>query len=217
MDLHLHQSILLLGLDDEKGHFHSAISYLNYGFAAGILLDLILTERIVVQDKRLEVKTNAITHNKVLNEELLRLQKAKKPPKVTAWLHGMVQRNGKAIKKTIDELSIQGILQKTTKKILWVIPVKRYPSLNLAPENDLRNGLKRILLEDVEPTPKEQMLLIIIDSCQFLSELIKEKGQRKKAKERLKALTVDAKMHKFIKDAIQEMQVVITAATAGAI
>ncbi len=147
-----------------------------------------------------------------VNEELLRLQKAKKPPKVTAWLHGMVQRNAKAFNKTIDELVKKGILKKTTRKVLWFIPVKRYPSINLQPENDLRARIEKTLLDQAKPTLKERMLLIIIDTCHFLRTIIKDKEQRKQAKERLKALTDDAEMREFIGDAIQEMQLVITAA-----
>jgi hypothetical protein len=209
MNLHLHESILLLGLDDEKGHFHTSLSYLNYGFAAGIMVDLILAERIIVEEKRLKVKTNALTTNKLLNEELARLQKAKKPPKVTTWLHGMVQRNTKVFKKCIDGLIKQGILKMEKKKILWFFTVNRYPSINLEPENSLRNRLQQIILNDEPPNREEQMLIAIIGACSLMKEIVRDKSQHKQAKKRIKTLTADDSIKKMLGDAIQEMEIVV--------
>lgn len=217
MNLLLHESILLLGLDDEKGHFHSTLAYLNYGFAAAILMDLILAERILVEDKRLKIATNALTTNKLLNEELARLQKAKKPPKVTNWLHNMVQRNSKTFKKCIDGLIQKGILKMEKKKVLWIFPVKRYPSLNLEPENSLRKRLRSIVLERATPDKNDRMLLAIIDACQLVKEIVPEKDKRKQAKERMKSLTSEGEMKKLLGDAIQQMQVVIMTTTGGVI
>jgi Golgi phosphoprotein 3 len=217
MNLLLHESVLLLGLDDEKGHFHSTLAYLNYGFAAAILMDLILAERIVLEDKKLKVATNALTTNKILNEELERLYKAKKPPKVTAWLHNMVQRNSKVFKKCIDGLIQQGILKMVKKKVLWIFPVKRYPSLNLEPEHTLRRRLQNILFKGETPSRDDRMLLAIIEACQLVSEIVPEKEQRKQAKERIKKLTSESEMKKLLGDAIQEMQVVVMTATSGAV
>lgn len=216
--MNLHQSILLLGLDDEKGTYSISTSYLNYGFAAAILMDLILAERIEISsDHQIMVKRSALSDNKVLNEELSRIKKSKKPPKIKTWLHGMVQRNAKPIKKTIQALIGQGILKEEIKKVLWIIPVKRYPSLNVEPENSLRARLHRIIFEGAEPEPKERMLLSLIHACFIVNEIIPDKEKRKEAKERIKELTADSTMRKLVGDAIQEMQVIVTMVTTGAV
>ncbi len=217
MNLLLHESILLLGLDDEKGHFHSTLAYLNYGFASAILMDLILAERIVIEEKRLKVVTNALTTNKLLNEELDRLQKAKKSPKMTAWLHTMVQRNAKSIKKCIDRLIQQGILKMEKKKILWIFPVKRYPTLNLEPEKSLRQRMQKIVLGGEAPNRDERMLLAIIDACQLVKEIVPNKEKRAAAKERIKKLTSESEMKKLLGNAIQEMQVMLMTVTSASV
>ncbi len=217
MNLHLHESILLLGLDDNKGHFRTNLTYLNYGYSTAVLMDLFLAERISLEENRLTVRTNALTHSKVLNEELDRIQKAKKPPKMNRWLHKMVQRNSKSIKKTIESLIQQGILKQIKKKVLWIFTVKRYPSVNLAPENHLRHRLRGIIFENLTPSPKEQMLLILIDACQLIKELIPEKEKRKEAKQKIKLLYPDNEMKDLLDKAIKEMQMAVTvAATSGA-
>jgi hypothetical protein len=151
MNLLLHESVLLLGLDDEKGHFHSTLAYLNYGFAAAILMDLILAERIVLEDKKLKVATNALTTNKILNEELERLYKAKKPPKVTAWLHNMVQRNSKVFKKCIDGLIQQGILKMVKKKVLWIFRLNVTPASTWNPSILCEDGSRIFCLRERLP------------------------------------------------------------------
>jgi Golgi phosphoprotein 3 len=180
-------------------------------------MDLILAERIVLEEKRIKVSTNALTTNKVLNEELNRLYQAKKPPKVTAWLHNTVQRNSKLFKKCIDGLIQQGILKMVKKKVLWIFPVKRYPSLNLEPEHTLRRRLQNILFKGETPSRDDRMLLAIIEACQLVSEIVPEKEQRKPAKERIKKLTSESEMKKLLGDAIQEMQVMLMTVTSGAV
>ncbi len=115
-DLYLHESILLLSLDDQKGNFTTSLSYLNYGFASALLMDLVLEERIAIVDGIVKLKTNAITENKLLNDILKAIQKVKKSKKVSGWLHTMVVSNNKYIPKAIDTLINKGVLKKSKKR-----------------------------------------------------------------------------------------------------
>ena len=49
MDLYLHESVLLLGLDDEKGKLApgTTSTYLYYGFSAALIMDLVLVSTTV--------------------------------------------------------------------------------------------------------------------------------------------------------------------------
>ena len=217
MDLHLHESVLLLGLDDEKGKLTGSSFYFYYAFCSAMIMDLILAERIIVEDKRIKVVTNAITDNKLLNNFLQRLQDAKKPRTVSKWLQYLVNRSGKFKPLAIDSLIQQKILERRKEKILWLINVNRYPSADVEPENQLRSRLLNIIFEETEPTPKERMLLSILLSCKLDRELIPDKEKRKMAKQRIETLTEDSEMRKLIGDAIQEMQTIIMITTGSAV
>jgi len=217
MDLHLHESVLLLGLDDEKGKLTGSSFYFSYSFSSAIIIDLVLAERIVVEDKRIKILTNAITDNKLLNNVLQRLQNKKKTPKVGRWLNYLVNRTGKLKLLAIENLVRQKILEKKKVKKLWLFNVNRYPSTNLKPENQLRARLLQIIFEHEEPKPKERMLLTILLTCQLDKSLIPDKKERKAAKERIEALTEDSEMRKLIGDAIQEMQTIIMLTTGGSV
>lgn len=216
-DLHLHESILLLSLDDEKGNFSTDESYLNYGFVAALIMDLVLAERIVIEDEYIKLTTNAVTDNKLLNHLIRRFQRAKKEKKVSSWLHALAQENGKFIPQAIDNLVKNSILERKKGKVLWVFSVTRYPTKNVQPENLLRARLGQIIFGDTAPTPKERMLLALIQACRMEKDLIPDKDERKRAKEKIKALTKDSEMRKLVGDAITEMQALVTVITSTVI
>lgn len=213
MNLHLHESVLLLSLDDEKGSFSMSSSYLHYGFAAGLLMGLILAKRIAIEDGRVIVKDNAITESRVLNDVLGRLRKFKKNRKVAYCIHYLVQRNSKLRPPVIEGLIRQGILERRKAKILWVFNVNRYPTVNGEPENELRRRLREVLFQDAEPTTKERMLLSIITACKLDRDLIPDKQERKVAREKIKNLTKDSEMRRLIGQAVLEMQAAVMVAT----
>lgn len=209
MNLHLHESLLLLGLDDEKGSFTVDSSYFGYGFAAALVMDLILAERIIIEDGRIKKKTNAMMDSKLLNDVLRRIVEAKKSAKVSNWLHKLVQLIGKLQPQAIDNLIRQNILERKEEKVMWVFKVNRYPTVNLNPENELRTRLRQIIFEEAEPNPKERMLLSLLLSSQVYKEFISDKEQRKIAKEKIKSLTENSKMRKILGEAITEMEVML--------
>ncbi|MCB0588867.1 MAG: GPP34 family phosphoprotein [Phaeodactylibacter sp.] len=215
MSLHLHESILLLSLDDEKGSFSMSGTYLYYGFAAALLLDLILGERIVVEEGRVSVIDKAITENRLLNDVLGRLKRFKKDRKVAYCIHYLVQRINKLRPQAIEHLIRQGILERREEKILWVFTVSRYPSANAEPEHTLRERLHSVAFHNAEPTPKERMLLSIILACKLERDLFPDKEERKAARERLKALTEDSELRRLIGQAVLEMQAAVMAATTA--
>lgn len=214
--LNLHESTLLLGLDDENGKFTAESTYHSYGLAAAVITDLILAERIAIEDDRIVIRTNALTDDKLLNDVLRRLQEQKKPPKVTNWIHHLVMRMGKLRPLAIEQLIRRGILERKEEKILWVFNVDRYPSRDVTPENRLRTRLHRILFEAAEPDTRERLLLGIILASHLLPELAPTKAMRKEAKARIEALTADEEMNRLLGRSIQEMQTAVMVSTTAA-
>jgi hypothetical protein len=212
-DLYLHESILLLSLDDEKGSFSTDETYLQYAFSAALLLDLVLAERIGLEEQYLRLKTNAVTDNRLLNEVLRRIQEAKKPGTLGSWLHGLVLEDTTFRARAIDQLVSRNILERKKDKFLWVFNVTRYPAVNSQPENALRARLQAIIFGDAPPTPQERMLLAIIQACQMEKALVPAKDKRKMAKEKIAALTEASEMRKLLGEVIAEMEAMIVVIT----
>lgn len=212
-ELYLHESILLLGIDDVKGNFTSSLPYLNYGFASALIMDLVLEERIFIEDKKVLIKTNALTESKLLNKILSHIQEVKKPRNISKWLHTLVNKNKKYIPEAIDKLIRDNILERKRKKILWVFNVSRYPTVNVQAEKLLRERLREILFNGEEPDQKDLLLLTIIKACKIDRDLIPIKQERKMAQQRIKTLTEDSELKKLLGDAVTEMEVIVTVVT----
>jgi len=214
MDLHLHEGILLLNLDDESGKYTSSLAYFNYAFAAGIVIDLLLEDRVKIEDNRLLLKTNAITDSRALNAVIEQISRRKKPMKVSNWLHTIVQRSSKLYKLCIEKLIKQGILERKQAKILWVFNVNRYPTVNDQPENELRKRIKTLVLDDkATPDRKEKLLLNIIGRCELLYVILADKAERKQGQKRLDQLIKDSDIDEHIGQAIEEMQAAMMVVT----
>ena len=212
-ELYLHESILLLGLDDEKGNFTTSLSYLNYGFAAALLMDLVLAERLSIEETKVILKSNTVTKNELLNEISRYIQKAKKAKKVSSWLHALVVSNNRYIRKAMDNLIHQGILERRKKKFLWIFKFSRYPTVQIQAEHDLRYRLRQIIFEGAKPKQKEIILLTIVQGCHMMKDLIPKKDERKMAKEKIKTWTADSKLQKLLGSAISEMETLVTVVT----
>lgn len=218
MDLHLHEAITLISLNDEKGNYTAAGGYINYAFGAALLTDLILAERVVIEDDRVKLATNAITDSRALNTVIDQVSRRKKPMKVSSWITTLVQRSTKLYKLCVEKLIKDGILKRREKKILWVFSVNRYPTVDGEPENELRQRVKSLMLDDTTtPDRKERMLLAILLHCELYAGLLDDKSERKRAKARLEALTEDSLMEDHIGKSIREMQTAVMVATSTVI
>ena len=218
MELYLHEAIMLISLDDEKGNFTAAGGYINYAFAAALVMDLILEERAELRDDYLHLTTNAITESRALNQYIDDIRKRKKELKIKDWLHLLVT-SSKYRNLCVDRLVQQGILQRTEKKVLWVFTLDRYPMLNGKPEKNLRERLRALMLEEQagEPTEKERMLLGIVHHCHLYPGLLPEKQDRKTAKARLEILTSEGAMQSHLGKAIQDMHTAIMVTTMATV
>ncbi len=218
MELYLHEAITLISLDDEKGNFTAAGGYINYAFAAALVMDLILEERAELRDDYLHLTTNAITESRALNQYIDDIRKRKKELKIKDWLHLLVT-SSKYRNLCVDRLVQQGILQRTEKKVLWVFTLDRYPMLNGKPEKNLRERLRALMLEEQagEPTEKERMLLGIVHHCHLYPGLLPEKQDRKTAKARLEILTSEGAMQSHLGKAIQDMHTAIMVTTMATV
>lgn len=206
MNLPLHESVLLLGLHDEKGHFVDQIGYINYSFAAAVIMDLMLADKITIEEDRIHLKSHAKTGSRIQNEVISQLKKREKPRKVTTWIHHIAARSGKLIKLTIESLIKKNILRQEFRKILWIFKVKRYPAINMESENAIRERVREVVLKDAAPTEEELMLLKLIRAGQMEKELFPDKEEGKVAKSKIKELTEGHIMRKYLDQVIQELQ-----------
>lgn len=187
----INESVFLL-LTRDDGKAEKAFAQNGYALAAATLTDLLMAERIAVSDgKRPNVGVVSDQPTGYLS--------------LDAALARVVQRNGKSLaslvtdgKVSVDReiafgLRDQGIVDVVEKKALGFVPEK-YPVINPAPENELRQRLQAVLI-GATPTQPEAAILSILQGLDVARYVLKdEKGElsNRDLKARIKAAADEA-------------------------
>ncbi|MEN8138249.1 MAG: GPP34 family phosphoprotein [Bacteroidota bacterium] len=209
--LNLIEELVLLALDDEKGAFSSKSLAFNYGIAGSVILELSLSEKIEVRDKKVVIKNRKACGDKVVDVYFDKILNSKKDRSLEYWINYIGDRANSVIKETIDSLIIKGILTKKEKKVLWIFTVKRYPALNQKPENSLRKRLSDIVERNREPQVNDLMLLSLIDACDLNIEVF-GKVTYNLHKLKVKSIIENSKDSSLINSTIKEIHDLLMAA-----
>lgn len=209
----LAEKLLLLGLGQEKGTVvTSAQTALNFGLVGAILMKLSLMNRFRLEKDKVILQTPSETSDPILNRALLAIAKAKSPKKLQHW----VTRLGKGELRTqlANRLVDRGILKKERKHFLWLFPYTTHPEANPTPEQELRNEIRHIVLENGEPTEEQLILISLIKACNLINELF-AKEDRRVAKQRIEDLVKGHAVGKAVSAATAAVNAAIFAAVAA--
>jgi hypothetical protein len=146
----LGEDLLLLALDDEGGKVGwQDSSGLPYALVGALLAELALRERITLDAKHLVVTDASPTGDDLLDEALHRMAESKKPHDAKHWvtaLHGKIKHLQRRLE---DRLVAAGIVRREEHRVLWVFPAQRYPAVDNAPEEALREQLRAVVRGEV--------------------------------------------------------------------
>jgi hypothetical protein len=213
--------VLLLALNDEKGTVGwQASTPLPYALAGALLAELALRGRIELDGKRVIARDATPTGDGLLDEALGRIATGEKPRDARHWVNVF---SGNAWGGKIPHLRDRvagrlvepGILRREEHRFLWVISSTRFPTADDAPELALRRGLRAVLLGDATPDERTLVLLSLARAGRLLDSLV-EKGERKKARARAKALVESEQVGKAVSAAVAAMEATVAAVAASA-
>ncbi len=216
MELKLYEELLMLGLDDETGEIIlPASAALPYGLAGAILLELFFARKIQFENERIVPLTNQVAEDSIL-DEALKLISNKNNESAKYWIRNINSEMTNLVERIEDGLVAKKILQKVEKKILWIIPVERYPTLNPISEASLRIHIRAIVLENSEPDDRMLALLSLIKASNLVDELFL-KDERKQAKTIISNYIIHEKIGKLVSDVSAEVTAIIASTVAGSV
>ncbi len=208
--------ILLLALDDEKGSVGMDVSTtLDTALAGAQLLDLAIAGRIDIEDKRVVAVDGPALQDPVLDAALTKILGESKPRKAES----MIPKLAKGLRKTLlAQLVDQGIVRADEQKLLGFIPRNRYPEADGTVEDELRDRLRGVILQDRVPDANTAALAALIQAAD-LESLIMDRRERKAAKDRLRQIAEGEALSPAISQAIASVNaaamVAIVAATSA--
>lgn len=186
--LTLVEELELLSLDDKTGaHLPLLPEALGYGLAGAILADLEMAGRLSTGGKVVEVRDATPTGNPLLDPWLARIVAEPAPHPIPYWISILSDEKPAIESATLDHLIQRGILKREDKKILWVIELRRYPTVHNEERVEVRTRLSQLILGDEEPGHFDATLVSLLRGCSLLPAVFTD-GTLEGRSERIEAI-----------------------------
>ena len=163
------EEIVLLALDDKTGKFVDLPPLaMDQALAGAALLELAFQNRIDTDLTHLSLVSPKPTGEEMLDPLLEKIVTAKDKKDAKYWV-GVFSVDGEKIReKVLRRLVQRGILKQEEKKILWVIPGRRYPMVNDQEEREVRKRIRSVVVDGEVPGPRDVVLVSLASACQLL-------------------------------------------------
>ena len=198
--LFLYEEILLLALGNKTGI--ACASFPELAMAGAILAELLLRERIVIDDPKkrwVAVRDRRPTGDAILDHSLHLVATAKRRYSLKSW----VSRLSSSKKhKVAAQLCEQCILRPVEDKFLFVFSRKTYPEKNPLPEQAIVERMRAAIFDDeASVDPRTTVLISLADAAGLLGKIF---GQRpmKDRKRRVKEIVSGEVTGKATKEVI---------------
>ncbi len=163
------EEIVLLALDDKSGKFFDLPPLaLDQALAGAALLELAFQSRIDTDLTHLTLVSEQPTGDKMLDPLLAQIVSATDKKDAKYWV-GVFSADGEKLREAaLAKLVMRGVLKKEEKKILWVIPGRRYPMVNDKEEREVRKRIEAVIVGGEVPNPRDVVLISLASACQLL-------------------------------------------------
>ncbi len=166
------EEIVLLALDDKSGaQLHLPVTALGYGLAGAVLADLAVAGKIDTDPERVTVLDPSPTGDPLLDPWLALISAETNARSVAYWLSVLSDRRTEIEQPALDRLMTRGILRREDKKILWVIGLRRYPTVDGQERTEVRTRLGRLILGEDLPDPRDAILISLLRGCRLTDHI----------------------------------------------
>ena len=211
----LHEELMLLALHDEKGTIASGFA--SFGIAGAIAAELLLQERIRVDESRrrkiVDVRNIRRIGDPVVDECLMKVRDAKRRASLQTWITRFSSLS-KLRHRVAGRLCERGILKADEKQLLVIFTRRVYPEIDPGPEQEIIERLRDAIFgNDREVEPRTVVLVSLAKAVGLLNPIFGRKELRPR-KQRLKSLTNGDLVGRATAEAVAATQAAIAAAAA---
>lgn len=214
MKLNLAEELALL-VYDEAGALRAGVQKVDYGLAGGLLMELMLAERLAVPEKRVVVTDSRPTGDPIVDQALDRIAADRRGRKPKDWI-GPLSKGLRG--RVLDRLVEAGVLRRETRRVLRVFSRTRYPSATGA--EPLQEGeIRRRLLAAVDgtgPVDRRTAALCALVRAMGAERLAVPDRPRREVRDRFKAIVAQSWPADAVRKAITEMEAAVAATVSAA-
>lgn len=166
------EEIVLLALDDKSGaQLQLPVTALGYGLAGAVLADLAVAGKIDTDPERVTVLDPSPTGDPLLDPWLALISAETTARSVAYWLSVLSDRRKEIEQPALDRLMARGILRREDKKILWVIGLRRYPTVDGHERTEVRTRVGQLILGEYLPDPRDAILISLLRGCRLTDHI----------------------------------------------
>ena len=208
MKLSIAEGFYLIALDDEEGRILAAAEKnVVPGVISACILELYLQKKVTLADGVVKVVDTIGTGNGILDNVLKRLRSGEPIVDQVKAMTGKF----KDIQEDLNALLVQrGILKKEETKLLWIPLSDRMDNANYAFEQEIRNQLKAIVFKSAKPSPAFTILFSLIEDCNILDEVFKNKDELLEAQKVGKDIIARSGISDNLANALKDLQAYFT-------
>lgn len=207
-NLALHEEILLLALQREKGTTPIE-SHLNLAMGGAILAELLLLGRIQAKKEKKKqfavVSSTKPTGDTLLDECLERIAESKKRQQLKAWVARF--SNIKKLKRRVAvQLCRKGIVRESEDRVLFIFKRAIFPEVDPRPERALVERLRHAISAGTSQVEPRTAVLVALASHTGLLKNVFEKRMLKIHKKRIENLAGGEVVGAATKEAVQAVK-----------
>ncbi|WP_216216148.1 GOLPH3/VPS74 family protein [Amycolatopsis aidingensis] len=170
------EDLLLLVFEDDTGEPARGVTNLEHLLAGALLIELAMQDRVAVagegeqaQEGRLILRDSTPTGQPVLDDALDKLGQAegRKPQQAISVL-----ASDQLSTRLLTGLADRDILRRERGRILGIFPTTRWPAEDSAHEDEIRAGLRRVLVDGEDPGEREVALISLLSATKSASRAV---------------------------------------------
>jgi golgi phosphoprotein 3 len=189
MQASLPEELLLLALHDEKGSvIPAAAAPLNGALIGAVLMELSLAGRLREDADGSVLADPRPTGDAVLDDALQRIADADRPRMPSYWVGRLARRMPRLKDRLLEQLVSRGVLERRERRILWVFPSRSFPLADAAAEQQARDRVRAVILEDQPADQRTAALIGLVRACNLIDEVFAP-HERTRANHQVEALT----------------------------
>jgi Golgi phosphoprotein 3 len=209
--LFLHEEITLLALRDKEGTFQIGATY-DYAIGGAVLAELLLNERVVVEETRRKKLANLISSkplgDPIIDECLEKVRCAKRRATLQTWVARFARVKRLRLRMG-EQMCRRGILRADQNKILWVFTRRVYPEVDLVPERQLIHRMHKAIFTDWQDIDPRTVILISLAKSAGLLNVVFDKEKLRSRKARIERIINGEVTGTATNEAIAAMRAVV--------
>ncbi|UCH94331.1 MAG: GPP34 family phosphoprotein [Candidatus Aminicenantes bacterium] len=208
VELRLSEELFLLALNEKKGCVAPfKREYFKYGVAAAILQELIILEKLQLDEEAIKVLEGNLFGDMLLDPALEVLGQSQKQKKVQHWVAKLGTKYKTFKNILLNDLMDKGILKRrgepgTGEDEPKLFRKQRFCIWYDVPLQHLRRRLHHILVQGQEPDPKSLRLIGLIHGCKLTRQVFPQQEDQERVMLRMDTLAEADVFKKAIRNTV---------------